>query len=77
MIYDLIQQEKDFLTFKKSSHIWEIFDKDFSLEVNQVTSIQSHSFLQKTFFIQLTCKKQLSFQFIHKKQFSIQFAHQK
>ena len=54
-------------------------EENFSLEVNKVTSLQSHSQFahKKQFSLQIAHKKQFSTQFARKKQSSSSFAHKK
>ena len=75
-IYDTTREEKEFLFCKKSQQIWKLQNQKNSIEINHV-SMNSVSFLKKTFSISVTHKKHFSFNFVHKKQSSYSTIHKK
>ena len=73
-IYDITQEEKEFLFFKKSQQIWELQNQKNLAKINDV-SLNSALSLKKTFSIQFTYKEQSSHPVTHKGQSSIQSTH--
>ena len=63
-VYDIIQEEKEFLSFKKSQQIWKLQNQENLAKMNNVFPNSA-----------LSLKEQSSYSVIHKRQSSIQSAY--
>ena len=83
-IYNIIREEKEFLSLKKSQRIWEFENQKNQFNFNYVISFNLVSIVhQKQLNFQLVRKKQfarkkqLNISIVHKKQFNFQFVQKK